>query len=134
MSNSDSSVAAGLTVLLVVEDDDDYRAILTDTLEEAGYSVVSAIHGLDALTRLRAGMKPAVILLDMMMPVMDGWSFMAELKQDTALASIPIIATTGGGDRVLISAPVSAAYLNKPISRERLLATIELCISRSSRV
>lgn len=131
MSQSNSSVTGGLTVLLVVEDDDDYRKVLSETLEEAGYSVESAIHGLDALTRLRSGLKPTVILLDLMMPVMDGWSFVAALKDDTSLASIPVIATTGAGDRVLYSAPVSAAYLNKPINREQLLATINLCISRT---
>ncbi|MEP7126983.1 MAG: response regulator [Byssovorax sp.] len=134
MTHSHSSADGGLTVLLVVEDDDDYRAILAETLVEAGYRVESAIHGLDALARLRAGVKPAVILLDMMMPVMDGWSFVAALKEDTALSTIPVIATTGAGDRVLLSAPVSAAYLNKPINRERLLATIELCISRAQNV
>ena len=121
-------------VSLVVEDDADYRKILCETLEGAGYRVESAMHGVAALACLHAGTKPALILLDLMMPVMDGWSFMAELKQDSALAAIPVIVTTGGGDRVLHSAPVSAAYLNKPINRERLLAMIELCILRAQKV
>ncbi len=133
MTHEDRSLPDGATVLLVVEDDDDYRSVLSETLQEAGYQVASAIHGLDALARLREGVRPAVIVLDLMMPVMDGWSFMAALKEDPVLASIPVIATTGAGDRVLFSAPVSAAYLNKPINRERLLATIALCISRAQR-
>ena len=121
-------------VSLVVEDDAYYRKILCETLEGAGYRVESAMHGVAALACLHAGTKPALILLDLMMPVMDGWSFMAELKQDSTLAAIPVIVTTGGGDRVLHSAPVSAAYLNKPINRERLLAMIELCILRAQKV
>jgi CheY-like chemotaxis protein len=134
MSDMERADAGKAVVLLVVEDDADYREILCEMLEEAGYQVESAMHGVAALARLHAGTKPALILLDLMMPVMDGWSFMAELKQNTELATIPVIVTTGGGDRVLHSAPVSAAYLNKPINRERLLAMIELCILRAQKV
>ena len=134
MSHEESAGADGAVVLLVVEDDADYRTILCEMLEEAGYRVESAMHGVAALARLRAGTTPALILLDLMMPVMDGWSFMAALKEDSSLATIPVIVTTGGGDRVLHSAPVSAAYLNKPINRDRLLAMIELCILRAQKV
>ena len=134
MSDMESADVRGAVVLLVVEDDTDYSQILCEMLAEAGYKVESAVHGAAALARLSAGTKPALILLDLMMPVMDGWSFMAALKQDSALAAIPVIVTTGGGDRVLQSAPVSAAYLNKPINRERLLAMIELCILRAQKV
>jgi CheY-like chemotaxis protein len=133
MSHIESANAGGAVVLLVVEDDADYRQILCEMLEEAGYQVESAMHGAAALACLNAGTKPALILLDLMMPVMDGWSFMSALKQDLALADIPVIVTTGGGDRVLHSAPVSAAYLNKPINREQLLAMIELCILRAQK-
>lgn len=134
MSDMESAAAGGAVVLLVVEDDADYSQILCEMLQEAGYRVESAMHGVAALARLRDGTKPALILLDLMMPVMDGWSFMAALKEDSAFATIPVIVTTGGGDRVLHSAPVSAAYLNKPINRERLLAMIELCILRAQRI
>ena len=117
-------------VLLVVDDGNDYREILCETLEEEGYRAESANHGA-ALARLREGTKPALILLDLMMPVMDGWGFMSELRKDPALASIPVIVTTGGGDRLLASAPVASGYLNKPITRKLLLEVIALCLFRA---
>jgi CheY-like chemotaxis protein len=117
--------------LLVVEDDEDHRATLCEILEEEGYCVETAGHGRDALDRLSgAGPLPDLILVDMLMPVMDGWAFMAELKKNPVLASIPVLATSGGGDRVLSSAPVAAGYLVKPLSRARLLETISCCLLR----
>jgi len=97
-------------------------------LEDAGYCICAAEHGRAALDLLSAGLAPALILLDLLMPVMDGWSFVAELKKDPVLKSIPVVVTTQAGKRVLSSAPVSAGYLDKPISQERLLQTVARCL------
>ena len=87
--------------LLVVEDDPDHRAIVRDILEEEGYRVDTAVHGQDALDQLTsmAGALPDLILLDMLMPVMDGWAFMAALKARPVLSTIPVLVTSCGGDR-----------------------------------
>jgi CheY-like chemotaxis protein len=118
----------------VVKDDEDHRATLCEILEEEGYGAETAANGRDALARLSgAGSLPDLILVDMLMPVMDGWAFMAELKKHPELASIPVLAISGGGDRVLSSAPVAAGYLVKPLSRLRLLETISCCLLRRRR-
>jgi len=116
--------------LLVVEDDPDHRAVLRDMLEEEGYKVDTAVHGQDALSRLGSGPLPDLILLDMLMPVMDGWAFMSALKERPILAGIPVLVTSAGGDRVLSSAPVAAGYLAKPLSRTSLVETIGWCLWR----
>jgi len=75
--------------VLVVEDDRDVRESLVAVLEDAGYRVMSAADGRAALDLLRAGPRPAVILLDLMMPVMDGFEFRAEQVRDPSLADVP---------------------------------------------
>jgi CheY-like chemotaxis protein len=116
--------------LLVVEDDADHREVMRDVLEDEGYRVDTAIHGRAALSRLASGPPPDLILLDLMMPEMDGWEFMAALKARPDWASIPVVVTSQGGSRVLSSAPVSAGYLAKPLDRSQLLQTVACCLWR----
>src|SRR5687768_7389253 len=85
--------ASPLTVLLV-EDDSDIRETVGEVLGDHGYRVVTAGHGADALAQLRDGARPDVILLDLMMPVMDGAAFRSEQKADPELAAIPVIVMT----------------------------------------
>lgn len=80
--------------ILVVEDDRDLRESLADALELEGYGVVSVEHGEAALRHLSSGTRPCVILLDLMMPVMDGWTFREAILKDAALASIPVVVMT----------------------------------------
>jgi CheY-like chemotaxis protein len=82
--------------ILIVEDDQDIREGLTSFLEDRGYEVVTAPNGLAALEKLRWGLRPCVILLDLRMTVMTGWEFRAEQKKDLSLASIPVVAMTTG--------------------------------------
>jgi CheY-like chemotaxis protein len=117
--------------LLVVEDDDAYRSAMCELLAEEGYRVEAANDGSVALTRLRAGLAPALIVLDLKMPVMDGWGFMAELKKDPERASIPVLVVTGAGERVLFSAPVSAGYIGKPFDRKQFLQMIARCLLKA---
>lgn len=116
--------------LLIVDDDRDHRETVREVLEEEGYLIETAIHGRDALARLLDGTRPDLILLDLRMPEMDGWAFMAAMKAREDLAQIPVVVTTQGGERVLNSAPVSAGYLAKPLDRERLLQTIACLLTR----
>jgi CheY-like chemotaxis protein len=80
--------------VLVVEDDRDLRESLADALRLEGYEVVCAEHGEAALRHLATGARPFVILLDLMMPVMDGWTLRQELLKDSKLATIPVVVMT----------------------------------------
>jgi CheY-like chemotaxis protein len=100
--------------ILVVEDDKDLRDSLCEALELEGYVAVSAENGQAALRHLATGAKPCVILLDLMMPVMDGWTFSQELSKDRALATIPIVVMTAA-TTTRATAVKSEAILYKPL-------------------
>jgi CheY-like chemotaxis protein len=88
---------AGKTVL-VVEDNATARAALADLLQPEGFAVVPAANGKDALVRLGEGLVPDLILLDLLMPVVDGWAFLQDLRRGfPGLLSVPIIVTTAVG-------------------------------------
>src|SRR5262245_35120462 len=88
-----SSAGSGKRVL-IVEDDEDVRAALAAFLEGEGHSVTEAAHGADALTRLQEPNEICLIVLDLWMPVMDGWQFRAAQKKDPALAAVPVVVIT----------------------------------------
>jgi len=109
--------------VLIVEDDLDTREMLGRFLELEGYTVETAENGKRALERLGSGVGACVILLDLMMPVMDGWQFRREQKQDADIADIPLIVITATGNRpVLIDA---AELVMKPLDLTQLFAAIE---------
>jgi CheY-like chemotaxis protein len=115
--------------VLVVDDDLDIREALTDILEDGGFSVMSAANGREALTLLRSlDTPPAVILLDLMMPILDGYGFLEEHRRDASLALIPVaIITAGHGvDRNRIDSVMP--IVPKPINVPRLFGILdELC-------
>ena len=78
--------------ILLVEDDPDIRISLQSILAEEGFEVVACSNGRDALASLGTMTAPDLIILDLMMPVMDGWQFRIQQKNDPALAQIPVIA------------------------------------------
>ena len=111
--------------VLIVEDHPELRRSLTDLLQEAGYAVTSAADGQEALAGLRNAPPPDLILLDLVMPVMDGWEFRRRQRQDSALAAIPVVVISGGETPPRSSGFVDAAsYLLKPIDFDVLLATV----------
>ena len=109
--------------VLVVEDDCDIRNALRDVLEDEGYRVRTAANGREALDLLESAGAPCVILLDLMMPVMDGWQFRREQKANSNISSIPLIVITATGNRpVLIDA---ADLVLKPLELGRLFEAVE---------
>jgi CheY-like chemotaxis protein len=84
--------------VLIVDDDVDIRETLAEMLVHKGFDVSTAVNGLDALRTLRdqASARPSVILLDLMMPVMDGYGFLEHRRRDPAIASIPLAIVTAG--------------------------------------
>jgi CheY-like chemotaxis protein len=110
--------------ILVVEDDEDIRDSLREALESDGYQVVTAEDGKEGLQALDEMPRPCLILLDLMMPVMNGWQFLEKMKEDTTLATIPVVAVTAAGDRgntaqadMLIKKPVNLDHLLEVIKR-----------------
>jgi len=117
MSDAESSEVAALgeprrPLVLVVDDDDAIREPLRELLEDAGFATVGARHGLEALKVLATSPQaPAFILLDLMMPIMDGWAFCRSRWRSQALREIPVI---------LISA-VDLSDTNQPTGVDALL-------------
>jgi CheY-like chemotaxis protein len=113
----------GCGMVLLVEDDVDVREAVTDTLEDAGYRVTAARHGQEALALLRDGRaRPCLILLDLMMPVMDGWQFRELQSKDPALADIPVVALSAHGGLHALGA---ADHLRKPVQLRALMEVVE---------
>jgi CheY-like chemotaxis protein len=111
--------------VLVVEDDLDVREALVQLLEVEGYRVIGVSNGREAMQHLRGGEAPRVILLDLMMPVMDGLEFRGEQLQDPALAAIPVILISADGTvREKAAVLQTAGYLTNPIEVESLLALV----------
>ena len=112
--------------VLIVEDDGDCRVAVAEVLQSHGYSVTVAEDGQVALDRLRGGLDPCVILLDLMMPVKDGWQFRLEQLGDEALMAIPVIVMSGIG-RVREKAQQLGVqdYLEKPVSPDHLFTLLE---------
>lgn len=83
--------------VLIVDDDASFRGALRERLETEGYSVAEAANGLAALGRLRGGLRPSVIVFDLMMPEMDGWDFRFCQLRDPDLRDIPVVLVTAAG-------------------------------------
>jgi CheY-like chemotaxis protein len=121
-----SEAAAADRPVMLVEDDSDIRAMISQLLELEGYQVLATSNGIDALEMLRGGQRPFLILLDLMMPVMNGWQFRAEQARDETIAGIPVVVMSGDGRAAEKTEQVrAAAFLKKPIDLDLLLATVE---------
>jgi len=112
--------------ILVVEDQEDLRGVLRDLLSGSGYAVVEAADGQDALTKAKSE-RPDLILMDIQMPVLDGYEATRQIKADPSLAKTPIIAVSSfamKGDEEKARAAGCNHYVTKPYSPLQLLRTI----------
>ncbi len=107
-------------LVLVIDDDADARALMTKTLERQGYRVATAVDGEDGL-RLAAELSPAIITLDVMMPRMDGWAVLRQLKADKSMRHIPVVMVTIIADKGMGYTLGADDYLTKPVDRDLLV-------------
>jgi CheY-like chemotaxis protein len=122
-------------VVMIVEDDRDVRETMAEILTDAAYQPLLASNGKEALEHLRtAATKPCVILLDIMMPVMNGWEFRAQQRNEEALNAIPVVVITAHADASRAAAEMEAAgFLRKPVKLESLLASVSrFCSERAA--
>ena len=126
-ARKDSGSPAGPNVVLVVDDDYDIREALSDVLASEGYSVVTAADGGEALERLRGGVRPDVVLLDLMMPRVSGVEVIDALRKDESLREIPVVVCSAnrgyGPDDLGVH-----GVLRKPVSVEDLLQAVARAI------
>ena len=113
--------------VLVVDDDGGIRGVLREILQDEGHRVESAGNGLEALQKLEdTATRPCVILLDLMMPVMNGWEFMSRRRELDGVSKIPVVVISADANvRANATSLGAEDYLEKPIDLDRLLTTVD---------
>ena len=110
--------------VLIVEDDRSIRETMKMILELNGYSVYTAGDGREALTILKS-IRPSLILLDLMMPLMNGWQFLNELKKLDQTSSVPVVIVSAAGNAVAASQELGKELLLKPLKLETFLQVVK---------
>ncbi|MGE5242766.1 MAG: response regulator [Betaproteobacteria bacterium] len=117
------SRASGRCPVLIVEDDGDLRDMMAQMLTLEGFAAATAANGQEALEYLRTGSRPGVILLDLMMPVMDGWEFRRRQRGDRQLRDVPVVVVSAL-DQARARDLGANAVLKKPLDFDRLLELV----------
>jgi two-component system cell cycle response regulator DivK len=115
------------TKILVIEDNEQNMYLVNFILEKHGYQVIQARNGEDGVSQARQG-KPDLILLDIQLPVMDGYAVARELRKNEVLAKVPIVAVTSyamPGDRENALAAGCTGYIEKPIDPDTFITQVE---------
>lgn len=107
--------------LLIVDDEVDLRESLQEYFEDRGYRVRTAANGQEAMEAMAQGELPCVVILDLIMPIMNGREVYDRMQQDARLAGVPVIVSTSDPSR----APAGVPTLRKPIDLRRLLAVVQ---------
>jgi two-component system chemotaxis response regulator CheY len=121
--------------ILIIDDDVELREVIAETLQQHGFAVALAGNGREGLEYLRKGRTPRLILLDLMMPVMNGWQFCSAKKADPALAAIPVVALSAAAKKD----PGSPYYIDvqdiiaKPVELEQLLTVVRRVLPAAAR-
>ena len=116
----------GKKLVFIVEDDRDVRDSLIDALELNDYAYIAVSNGREGIERLRAlAVKPCLILLDLMMPILDGWGFREAQRGNPELSAIPVIVLTAGASAEQVAAQMGAdGFLRKPVRLEDLIEAV----------
>ena len=106
--------------ILIVDDEEDLRDSLVDFFQDEGFEVSTAANGAEALERLADSDLPCVMILDLLMPVLDGNQVYSEMQRDPRLCKVPVIVSTSDPSR----APPGLLIMKKPVNLPRLLSTV----------
>jgi CheY-like chemotaxis protein len=121
---AEQSASRRSKTVMVVDDEEGICETLRDVFEDEGYSVGVATNGVDALAMLRAmSPKPCMVILDLLMPVMDGNAVYRAMKADPALAGVPVLVSTSDPSR----APSGVYIVRKPVALDLLLDAVRRC-------
>lgn len=113
--------------ILIVEDDNSIRELLVELLQSEGYEVSSAVNGLEGLKCLETEKQPDLILIDLMMPVMDGYSFRTEQMKHPGWSKIPVVVMSAEANaKEKMKSYNITAFLSKPVELDTILSTVEL--------
>ena len=112
------------STVLVVDDDSDLVRLMSRYLTLEGFTAVPAANGREALTYLQGGGYASVILLDLRMPIMDGWSFRRAQRADPSIAAIPVVVLSGVADVEELRDLEVAATFNKPVSLPAMVSVV----------
>ena len=118
--------------VLIVEDDADVREFMNLLLSHSGFETVTAKNGAEALQAIREK-RPCLVLLDLMMPVMDGWTFRAKQLEDPAIADVPVVCVTALSEPQQVAERLHARCLRTPVEFSDLLDEVQrACSSRQA--
>jgi CheY-like chemotaxis protein len=110
--------------VLIVEDDTDVREFMDVLLTTHGFETMTAANGREALERMRSR-RPCLVLLDLMMPVMDGWQFRAQQLREPSLADVPVVCVTAVAEQSDRLERLNAPCLRKPVEFQALLDAVQ---------
>jgi CheY-like chemotaxis protein len=122
--SADMSSVIAVCDVLIVDDDAAIRSVLTMVFEEEGFAVETASNGHDALGQLQRGLRPAVILLDWLMPRMNGAEFRAAQRQDAELAGIPVVVMSAHLEHENAQGLGADRFFPKPLDYNQLVETV----------
>jgi CheY-like chemotaxis protein len=111
--------------VLIVEDDEVIRDVLQQLLQYQGYETLTANHGRDALQKLEELHQPALLLMDLMMPVMNGWELLSALRKDARWQRLPVIILSAGGEAQQLLNDPYVRFLKKPLRMNSLLQLVK---------
>ena len=118
--------------ILLVDDDADLVKVMKGALESKAYDVVVAYNGQEGLTKAKKD-KPDLVVLDIMMPVVDGFIFASEFRKDPSLAKVPVLALSSFSESLGQPFPFEVSeYIRKPIKPKDLVAKVEEFLKRTS--
>ena len=118
--------------VLVVDDDDGVRTAVADVLELEGYEVITASNGVEALEQVRTA-RPDAVVLDLMMPVMDGWTFMEHCRREEVCAETPVLVMSAYRNLTETAPNLGAkACIAKPFDLGVLLGAVERLVRRAA--
>ncbi|HEX4913750.1 MAG TPA: response regulator, partial [Vicinamibacterales bacterium] len=129
VANRDGSASLHLRRVLVVDDDDDFRGLMKEQLQHAGYVVFDARDAASAIQIARNAL-PDVITVDLLMPGIDGWSLIQQLREEERLAAIPIVVVSGAADaKTSGKRPLDVSVISKGEAHDRLPREISLALA-----